>query len=111
VTKSLSGRLQLGLKSGKYPFASGHLTLGDGATLDLTAIEGAWVQPARVVFGENAKVTVDLTGRAVHEGDKIIAWNALPTPLAKLRPTDAVFYFVRKADGLYAAESSAIFVR
>jgi len=94
-----------------------NVRLVDGATLDLTDSAEAFSTTSALgnnyalTFGENAMVTVDLTGRTVEEGDKIIAWTAQPPATARILAKGADVYFVRRDDGLYAAKSIMIFVR
>lgn len=111
VTKYYSGLLQIGQQGGGNQFTKSTLTLGDGATLDLTEVEGAWTQHAKVAFGEDATITLDLTGRTVEAGEKVIAWTAMPPATTHFATKGADIYVVRKADGLYAARASMIFVR
>lgn len=60
-------------------------TLNSGATLDLRDQEGAWEftckegQNQTLTYASGATITVDLRGRTLTEGEKIIAWEAKPT--------------------------------
>ena len=95
------------------------VTLADGATLDLSdkAIALPWdstmeeknevLQP--LLFASGAIVFVDLTGRGVRIGDRVVVWTAKPdasvTFCAVSKDKDETVPFALEArnDGLYAA--------
>lgn len=111
VTKYFSGRLKLGQKGGGNQFNNGTLTFGDTMTLDLAGVNGLWTQHKKMVYAPNATVFADLADRTIAEGDKIIAWSALPPATSRILAKGADVYFVRRADGLYASRTAMIFVR
>ena len=86
--------------------------LQDGATLNLTGKNGVWsvksLDTARetyfTTFAGGATVFVDLTGRELHSGDKLIAWETPPAADVVFEPSPGetrTYRFARKADGLY----------
>ena len=94
------------------------VTLADGATLDLSdkAIALPWdstmeeknevLQP--LLFASGAIVFVDLTGRGVRIGDRVVVWTAKPDAsvtfcaVSKDKDETVPFALEARADGLYA---------
>lgn len=97
--------------TGRYTPKSEYLlnvTLKAGATLDLAGQEGVWtfvneLTPQTIVY-EEGTITVDLAGRMLTEGEKIIAWEAKPTNVTFQWDSETAKAGVEprlEADGLY----------
>ena len=89
----------------------------DGSTIDLSAKSATWGNVATgwsgtsaddngnrtVTFATNATVTIDVHGRELAKGEKIVAWDAVPENLATLtfKFDDETVPLLVTGDGIY----------
>lgn len=96
-------------------------TLRNGATLDLTHQTGEW--PVRcpssmgvdtVTFADGATIAVELKGRKLRNGDRVVVWGAKPEGVT-FAPTSGTrregYRVVPLADGLYVFRGLTVFLR
>ncbi len=96
-------------------------TLKNGATLDLTRQTGEW--PVRcpssmgmdmVTFADGATIAVELKGRMLRNGDRVVVWGAEPENVTFV-PTPGTrregYRVVPQADGLYVFRGLTIILR
>ena len=86
------------------------LSLADGTRLDLSALDVALDGPA-VTVPAGAKVAVELAGRDVHIGDKLVSWTAETKPAGRFVLEHArIGAALKKDDGLYVGAGGLTFV-
>jgi len=96
----------------------------DGSTLDITEVTGEWNTQShafsgcgsvnadhRLAFASGATVTIDLHGRTLQKGNRVLKWSAIPANVtfqwdAATAALDATILPVAKADGLYYGEET-----
>lgn len=86
------------------------LSFADGTRLDLSALDAALAGPA-VTVPQGAKVAVELAGRDVHIGDRLVSWTAETKPAGRFVLEHArVGAALKKDDGLYVGAGGLTFV-
>lgn len=107
---------------GKYLKVSGHFTPGvrwcqcelqNGATLDLTAYDQVWTNKCHFAqsnvdgtasFASGATIMVDITGRALTNGQQIVQWNtAYNATFLPVSDDSRIYKLVADEHGLYVA--------
>ena len=97
----------------------------DGSAIDLSGREDAWntactftesAVTRHVTFADNATVIINLQGRTLENGEKIVAWDEPPANLStltfQLDPKTAKYHaLVCKEDGIYVFCGLIILVR
>ena len=76
------------------------LKFADGTTFDLSGVAGE-VDFTEKTFGATGRVTVATGGRALKQGDRLVAWSAAPAGSFVLSSTLRTAELVKKDDGLY----------
>ena len=113
---------------GKYSAGANRppITLQDGATLDLSALNDVWsakgqaavkggnsrqfTTPGQVLFAEG-KVYVDVHGREFlhHEKVKLVDWDAVPSDTVfKSTEKERCLFFIKENDGLYVRNNKGL---
>ena len=90
----------------------GGVVLQSGATLDLSALSGAFsLDDNDISFADDASITIDLGSRTASSKTPLVSWTVPPANLGTLkfiRAAGATRGFVVKSDGIYLAPKGLI---